>query len=350
MVSPHPDAAGEREAPLVLLLNHHRDPLGDLVDRLRLDGYEVAEAASLIDTQRLLDSCKPAVALLNPLILKHDGVEFELLTRLQSAPAPVPVILMVESLRELQRARALEVPFRDFVVKPVSIEECRQRIEIAIHTRRSFAALQQRAHELEGQVSADFKTGLLSERYFKQLLQIEFKRAQRHRMPLSLLLIDVDDFKRVNDTTEYAFGDEVLRFVARTLKGNIRETDFAARFGGDEFVVLLPQTTPAEAVATAVRIRQRVAAGHTEDRRYSTRVTVSIGIDTYDGLIDSSPAELRRRANLALQEAKRRGKDHVWLHPAGSSAARGASARDADAAADDDDDAGGGGFDVGEPR
>ena len=89
---------------------------------------------------------------------------------------------------------------------------------------------------------------------------IEWKRAQRHQNPLSLLLIDIDNFKSVNDTTEYAFGDQVLRSVADSLKANIRETDFAARFGGDEFCVLLPQTSPAEAVQTALRICQRIAS------------------------------------------------------------------------------------------
>ena len=88
----------------------------------------------------------------------------------------------------------------------------------------------------------------------QRILDLEWKRAQRHQNPLSLLLLDVDNFKSVNDTTEYAFGDEVLQRVADALKANIRETDFAARFGGDEFCVLLPQTSPAEAVQTALRI------------------------------------------------------------------------------------------------
>ena len=116
------------------------------------------------------------------------------------------------------------------------------KVSIVTHkvqtTRTRIRGLQSRARQLESQVSVDFKTGLTSELYMKKIMGLEWKRAQRHQNPLSLLLIDVDNFKSVNDTTEYAFGDEVLRRVADALKGNVRETDFAARFGGDEFCVL----------------------------------------------------------------------------------------------------------------
>ena len=161
----------------------------------------------------------------------------------------------------------------------------------------------------------------------KRIIALEWKRAQRHQNPLSLLLIDVDNFKQVNDTTEYAFGDEVLRRVADALKQNVRETDFAARFGGDEFCVLLPQTSPAEAVQTALRIRQRIAGMTVQNANFDRQVTVSIGVDSYDGRKASSVDQLRRHANRALHEAKRRGKNQVWLYsgseqsaPASSSA------------------------------
>src|SRR5262249_30786762 len=135
----------------------------------------------------------------------------------------------------------------------------------------------------------------------------------RHQNPLSLLLIDVDDFKGINDSTEYAFGDEVLGRVGETLKATVRETDFAARCGGDEFCVLLPQTTPAEAVHTAMRIRQRIAETAVQKGSSRRQVTVSIGIDAFDGRSASTVEILRSNANKALQEAKRRGKNQVWL-------------------------------------
>lgn len=309
-----PRADREPAAPArILVINHQRDTLHQLVAALRRAGHEATEARSLAETHRALERGAPDLAVLNPLVFKQGGVELELVEQLQRADRPVPVIFLVESLQDLDQARRLAVPIRDFVVRPAAAAEVVQRVEIALRTREEMLRLHQRTRELEGQVSVDDKTGLLSDRYFRHVLQVEFKRAQRHQMPLSLLLIDVDDFKGINDTTDYAFGDTVLRHVARTLSHGIRETDFAARFGGDEFVLLLPHTTPAEAVQTAMRIRKKIAQQIVQSRGFTRSVTLSIGIDTYDGRTESSPQDLRTRANRALHQAKRRGKNQVWL-------------------------------------
>ncbi len=300
-------------ADTVLVMNHNRDDLADLCNALARTGHAVVVADSLLQSQRLLGQQRPDAVVLNPLVLCAGGVELELLESLQREEDPVPVILLVDDLAALAEARNLRVPFQSFVLRPFSTQECVQRLANALDMRRAFRNLQARTQKLESQVSIDFKTGLISELYFKRLLALEWKRAQRHQTPLSLLLIDVDNFKGVNDSTEYAFGDEVLRRVADALKGNVRETDFAARFGGDEFCVLLPHTSPAEAVQTALRIRQRISGMIVQNGTYQRQVTVSIGVDSYDGRCASSVEHLRRNANRALQEAKRRGKNQVWL-------------------------------------
>lgn len=308
------DGSPSQSTQVVLVMNHNRDPLGDLCTALARNGYEVHVGDSLAQSHRLVSELRPDVVLLNPLVLCAGGVELELLEGLQREDDPVPVILLVEDLQALANARHARVPFRDFVLKPSSPAECLHRVDLALQTRTRVRGLHVRARQLESQVSVDFKTGLTSELYMKRILGLEWKRAQRHQNPLSLLLIDVDNFKGVNDTTEYAFGDEVLRRVAEALKTNVRETDFAARFGGDEFCVLLPQTSPAEAVQTALRIRQRISGMVVQKGSYQRQVTVSVGIDSYDGRGTGSVDTLRRNANRALQEAKRRGKNQVWLY------------------------------------
>ena len=297
----------------VLVMNHHRDAVEGLLAGLHTAGFVATATNSLGDTYRSLEHERPAAVIVNPLVLKAGGLEMEILESLQREEDPVPIILLLEDLRALEQARHLHAPFRDFVMKPYSVAECVHRIELALLTRSKFANLHRRTQELEGQVSVDFKTGLLSERHFRKILQIEFKRAQRHHTPLSLLLVDVDNFKHINDTTEYAFGDEVLCSVAQTLRQSTRETDFVARHGGDEFMSLLPHTTPAEAVQTAIRIRKMIGNLVVSNGTYTQKATVSIGIDTFDGHTASSPDDLRRRANKALHEAKRRGKNQVWL-------------------------------------
>ena len=295
-------------------MNHHGDQLDDVATALARGGYEVRVGETLAQSHRLASEQRPEVVLLNPLALCANGVELELVEQLQEDDDPIPVILLVENLGALSDARSLQVPFRDFLLRPCQPAEAVHRVELALHTRRRIRGLHTRARELESQVSVDFKTGLTSELYMKRIITLEWKRAQRHQNPLSLLLIDVDDFKGVNDSTDYAFGDEVLRRVAEALRSNLRETDYAARFGGDEFCALLPQTTPAEAVQTALRIRKRISEMHVAKESFERQVTVSIGLDSFDGRKASSVDQLFRNSNRALHEAKRRGKNQVWLY------------------------------------
>ena len=298
----------------VLAMNHGRAPLDDVVARLRAEGFRVQVGETLAQSHRLAAAARPDVVLLHPLVLCEGSVEFEFVESLQAPDDPVPVIVLVPDLGALADVRRLALPIRDFVLMPARADECAGRIALALEARANVRDLHGRASMLEQQVSIDFKTGLISERHMRTLIEREWKRAQRHQNPLSLLLIDIDDFKGVNDATDYAFGDEVLRRVADGLKGTVRETDFAARFGGDEFCVLLPQTTPSEAVQTALRIRQRIAGTVVSKGSFRREITVSIGVDSYDGRSASSVEALRRNANQALQEAKRRGKNQVWLH------------------------------------
>lgn len=308
------DTPDPRATRSVLVMNHGRDQLADLCAAMAQAGYEVHVGDSLAQSHRILGKLRPDVVVLNPLVFSADGVELELLEGLQREDDPVPVILLVEDLGMLAEAKQMRIPFRDFVLKPYSPAECTHRVELALLTRTRIRGLHVRARQLESQVSVDFKTGLTSELYFKRILGLEWKRAQRHQNPLSLLLVDVDNFKSVNDTTEYAFGDRVLATVAEALKANIRETDFAARCGGDEFSVLLPHTSPAEAVQTALRIRQRISGMVVQDSGFERQVTVSIGVDSFDGRTPGTADSLRRQANRALHEAKRRGKNQVWLY------------------------------------
>ncbi|MCA8941945.1 MAG: diguanylate cyclase [Planctomycetes bacterium] len=296
-----------------MIFDHRRDGLREIASCLSRSGYDVVVSQSLDQSAELSIEADADVVILNPLVVQRDGVEFEMLERLQR-DHPVPVIVFVDSVDGLDEARHLRVPLRDFVLPPHATEEVLHRVELAAAAMEYLGQLHERAAELEGQVTNDFKTDLLSERHFRNLLHIEFKRAQRNRAPLSMLLIDVDNFKSINDTTDYAFGDEVLRAVAATLRSSCRETDFPARFGGDEFVVLLPQTTAAEAVQTGLRIRKRMEETTVQTDRYSTGLTVSIGIDTFDGRTPITAEEFRRRTNKALQEAKRHGKNQTWLY------------------------------------
>lgn len=325
-----PNVGGEEPSRKPERIHHvflmcHRpasDPIGPeeppgpelIAESLKASGYQVTWSRSPLDSKRLLEKVRPSVVVLDPMVCVADGVEFELASGLQLAEDPIPLLVLVNDLTELQEIRKVQALFKNFLVKPFSQEELLHRLELLLLSKDSYLSLQLHARKLEGQVIRDFKTGLYTERHFRHLLRQEFQRAERHHSSLSFLLIDIDNFKQINDDFEYRFGDFVLAQFAEILQRNVRDIDHLARLGGDEFLILLPSTTRAEAVQVASRICKHVAKKSFDDSIYHARVTCSIGIDTYDGRGLSSPEDLQTRANMALKESKARGKNRIWLY------------------------------------
>jgi diguanylate cyclase (GGDEF)-like protein len=166
-----------------------------------------------------------------------------------------------------------------------------------------------KAGEYEQLSITDPLTGLLNRRYLEERLAEELSRSQRHGYPMSFLMIDVDSFKSYNDTFGHTEGDKALQLVGQNLKATLRGADVAARFGGEEFSILLPQTTLNEALTIAERIRQRVESARFPNRQ----VTVSIGIATCSKELNET-SELIAAADKALYEAKNKGRNNVQLY------------------------------------
>ncbi|MCX6362895.1 MAG: GGDEF domain-containing protein [Actinobacteria bacterium] len=162
--------------------------------------------------------------------------------------------------------------------------------------------------KLEELATTDTLTGAYNRRKFNDLTLVELERARRYEHPLSLLILDIDHFKHVNDTYGHEAGDEVLVVLAGLMRAGIRATDSLARWGGEEFVVLSPGVTVEGAAELAERLR--VAAG-TYEHASSGTVTVSIGVAQYRP--GETPDELFARADLALFRAKEGGRDRVEL-------------------------------------
>jgi diguanylate cyclase (GGDEF)-like protein/PAS domain S-box-containing protein len=169
----------------------------------------------------------------------------------------------------------------------------------------------------------DELTGLYNRRVMDTLLRREVKRYRRYGRPLSLLMLDIDRFKAVNDTYGHQAGDEVLRFIAQLLRDSLRATDLAARYGGEEFVIILPETNTVEAYEMAERVRKNVAdlpvlVGSKGDspEGQSVRITVSLGLASLGKEIVSGEA-LLAEADRALYVAKRSGRNRT-LHNSGA--------------------------------
>jgi len=165
--------------------------------------------------------------------------------------------------------------------------------------------------ETRQQVIADDLTKLYNFRYFHRRLLEEWKRAQRHRFPLGLLMADLDNFKRVNDMHGHSVGNSVLTAVADVIQKSVREIDVVARYGGEEFAVILPQTPQSGMSVVAERIRRGVEAMaiHAKKGR-AIRVTISIGGSAWPGKA-KGPTALLERADRALSRAKRAGRNRV---------------------------------------
>ncbi len=171
------------------------------------------------------------------------------------------------------------------------------------------AVLKNKAGEYEQLSVTDDMTGLLNKRYLRERLAEETKRSNRYGYPMSLMMIDVDNFKSYNDTFGHPEGDKALQIVAHSLKDTLRGADVAARYGGEEFSILLPQTNSEEAHTIAERIRQRIETTQFPNRK----VTVSIGIASCSHIV-CSPDKIVKAADQALYEAKRRGKNNVQIY------------------------------------
>lgn len=156
----------------------------------------------------------------------------------------------------------------------------------------------------------DALTGVGSRKMLEDSLQTEFDRARRYRCPFSVAIIDLDNFKTINDTLGHGSGDEALKQLARCMSQQKRSTDILGRYGGDEFVILMPQTTAHEALALIERLRSQV---HQIRLGEGMHLTISCGIAEILFDIDSSPGDLIRRADLALYEAKSAGRDCARL-------------------------------------
>jgi diguanylate cyclase (GGDEF)-like protein len=171
------------------------------------------------------------------------------------------------------------------------------------------AGLKDKAGEFEQLSVTDALTGLLNRRYLEERLTEEIKRSNRHGFPMSFMMIDVDEFKSYNDNFGHAEGDKALQIVGASLKETLRGADVAVRYGGEEFSILLPQTSSEEAIVIAERLRERVEKTEFPHRK----VTISVGIASCS-LSLNSPRDLIAAADKALYVAKRRGRNNVQVY------------------------------------
>ena len=223
----------------------------------------------------------------------------------------LPIIVLVESNEEARLLRALDMGVNDYLTRPIDKSELAARVRTQIKRKRHCDYLRERLEESVELAVTDALTGLNNRRYMEAHLKALEGAALSAGQPLSVLLVDVDNFKTINDTYGHAAGDTILRELAARFRRNTRAIDTACRLGGEEFVILMPTTGLADACQIGERVRQSIASElfHiNRDRKIS--VTASVGIASLEGPHDTFE-QLLARADGALYAAKKKGRNRV---------------------------------------
>jgi diguanylate cyclase (GGDEF)-like protein len=240
-----------------------------------------------------------------------DGEKLLAAQRGRTGGEEMPFLFLTAQRDPERMARLLRSGACDIVQKPFHAAELLARLDLHVRLRRLQAELREKNATLARLSTTDPVTGLRNRRYVSEFLSVEVLRAVRYHTPLAVLLLDLDHFKRVNDTHGHRVGDAVLQVVADTLRASLRATDLAGRYGGEEFLVVLPQTDLAGGAVLAERVRvaiEETAIDVAADTALS--VTVSVGVAALDGAAQTVE-QLVERADAALYAAKDAGRNRV---------------------------------------
>jgi diguanylate cyclase (GGDEF)-like protein len=273
---------------------------------LTSNGWDVREAPGGAEALELCRADPPEILLLDIEMPRVNGFQVLSAMRRDSSLAEIPVIFLTAHSSPSEVAEGLRRGAHDYLRKPCQTPELVARLLVARRTKHLRDELRARNQELERLATTDVLTELKNRRSIQLELQAAVSRAARHETALSVLLIDIDHFKQVNDGHGHMVGDEVLQEVVRRLRSRLRLEDSCGRWGGEEFLVLLPDTTGEAAAILAENLRSLV--GDAPIGAAELRVTISIGAAQWRG---EAPDELIRRADAALYDAKAAGRNAV---------------------------------------
>lgn len=289
--------------------------IGDILEGV---GYETTFATSGEQALERVKSAHPDLILLDLMMPQMNGLQVCEQLKLDPSFADIPVIFLTASNDKDHLIQAFDQGAVDYVTKPFSPPELLSRVRTHLELKHTRDQLKQSLHqqfklteELNRLATTDALTQVWNRRHLLTLGQQEFHRAKRYHRDLSVLMIDIDYFKKINDSYGHTVGDKLLTTLAQTILKSMRSVDHFGRFGGEEFLVFLPETDGQAAVHVAERIREIAANLVISSSETDVSVTVSIGIATYTK--DLTTETLIKRADEALYQAKNQGRNRVIL-------------------------------------
>jgi two-component system cell cycle response regulator len=302
------EAAPVSERHLVLVADDSRVVRVMLRRQLEARGLRVEEAEDGHQAVRLCRMLRPDIVLLDVEMPGLDGYTVLRILREDAELSDIPVVFLTAHAETEDVVRGLQLGAHDYLRKPFEPSELIARVSAALRVKSLQDELRRRNAELETVTRTDALTGICNRRHLEERLQGVLAAARRHRQPAAVLMIDVDHFKRVNDTLGHAGGDAVLRQVAQRLHQRVRLEDVVGRWGGEEFVVLSGATDASAAEVLAGRLLAAVSSTPFAIEG-ADDVTVTVSIGCAAGTDDAEA--LLRRADAALYEAKSEGRNRV---------------------------------------
>lgn len=277
--------------------------------RLKPEGLLIHHALNAAEGMHKALTLQPDLILLDIDMPEVSG--FELCERLGSDPrtSAIPIIFLTGAVAIATKVKGFDLGAVDYVTKPFDAAELRARVRSALRTKRYQDLLAARAN-------VDALTGLWNRAHFNRQLPTAIDAARRYGRNVCLAILDLDHFKRLNDTYGHPFGDQVLQAVGEGLSASVRSVDVACRYGGEEFAIILDETSLQEGLVAAQRMREMLARVNLRPKGEKVPITASIGIaGTEQFLVPGTltMAALISAADRALYVAKHAGRDRVCL-------------------------------------
>ncbi len=299
------------DAPRVLIVDDHPDNIEVLRVRLEASGYRTTCASDGEQALRLVAESPPDLILLDVMMPRMDGNEVARRIKADSTLPFIPIIMQTALDSTQSKVEGLGAGADGYLTKPIDFAELEARVQAMLRIKALQDDLAVANTELKKMAITDGLTGLFNRRHLEERLNEMFEHSSRLHEPLAIAMFDVDHFKSVNDTHGHQAGDIVLAEFAKLLRGTAREIDRVGRYGGEEFLVILPGTVLDAAVTFAERARQQV---ETHKFRYDggdlTR-TISVGVAGWPHPRIQTRAELVKAADDALYLAKSMGRNRV---------------------------------------
>jgi two-component system, cell cycle response regulator len=308
--------AGERDIPTtgarVCVVDELPGLARALEKAMSADGATVDLAGDGPSARARAESESCDAVLVNTLMRKTDGLRLCAELRSSERARHVPLLAVLDDGDDKRLAKALDLGVTDYLLTPIEPNELVARVRTQIRRKRYMDALRANYERNMALALTDALTGLHNRRYMEAHLAGLVRRAAQSRRPLALLMVDIDQFKAVNDTHGHMVGDEVLRVVANRLQRNLRPFDTVARWGGEEFLVVMPEADRKIGLMVGERLRAKVAEGAVpvEGKAQGLPITISVGVAAAEeGIEDMSG--LIRAADEALYRAKQNGRNRV---------------------------------------